>query len=145
MGRAAIEFRYEKLTWPGGARRHQQPPAPCCLNGSRARHVSMENQVAAPHARGLNHRPVLRFAQRMSLSPRSRRELGRLLASVVLLAFVSNLPLAARAVAEDRRLFFVGSYTGAKSKGIYSFRFDADAGTVESLGVAAQSINPSFL
>lgn len=46
-----------------------------------------------------------------------------------------------------RQTFFayVGTYTGAKSKGIYAFKFDAAHGTMEPLGVAAEIASPAFL
>ena len=42
---------------------------------------------------------------------------------------------------------FAGTYTdkGSTSLGIYAFRWDADAGTLASMGLAAPTINPSFL
>lgn len=45
---------------------------------------------------------------------------------------------------------FVGTYTDmdgkdSGSKGIYSYRFDESSGQLTSLGVAAETINPSFL
>ncbi|HRI13061.1 MAG TPA: lactonase family protein [Verrucomicrobiota bacterium] len=40
---------------------------------------------------------------------------------------------------------YVGTYTGPKSEGIYSYRFNTDSGTVEPLGLAAKSVSPSFL
>jgi 6-phosphogluconolactonase len=43
------------------------------------------------------------------------------------------------------RLVFVGTYTNAKSQGIYAFRFDDRSGTLTPLGVAAATPNPSFL
>ena len=42
-------------------------------------------------------------------------------------------------------LAFVGTYTGAKSQGIYAFRFDPATGNIEPLGLAAATENPSFL
>ena len=53
--------------------------------------------------------------------------------------------------AADNLLMFVGSYTKptpattSGSKGIYAFRFDTKAGTLEALGVAAEAINPVHL
>jgi 6-phosphogluconolactonase len=43
--------------------------------------------------------------------------------------------------------FYVGTYTedGTNSKGIYAFSFDAKAGEVAPLGVAAETTNPSFV
>ena len=44
-------------------------------------------------------------------------------------------------------LVYIGTYTeeGSTSKGIYVYRFDASTVTITSLGLAAQTINPSFL
>ena len=42
-------------------------------------------------------------------------------------------------------LAFVGTYTGAKSQGIYAFRFDPATGDVVPLGLAAATENPTFL
>ena len=44
-------------------------------------------------------------------------------------------------------LMFAGTYTDKRSTslGIYAFRWDADAGTLESLGLAAPTVSPSFL
>lgn len=61
--------------------------------------------------------------------------------------------LAAMASGRDRTrtatsrsyLVYVGTYTGPKSKGIYSFRFDVTTGRAAPLGLAAQTSNPSFL
>jgi 6-phosphogluconolactonase len=40
---------------------------------------------------------------------------------------------------------YVGTYTKSDSKGIYVFRYDAASGKTVSLGVAAETSNPSFL
>jgi 6-phosphogluconolactonase len=42
-------------------------------------------------------------------------------------------------------LMYVGTYTNAKSKGIYAFRFDTVTGQATPLGVAAETPNPSFV
>ena len=43
-------------------------------------------------------------------------------------------------------LVYVGTYTEqSKSRGIYAYRFDADSGDLTSLGLAAETSNPSFL
>jgi 6-phosphogluconolactonase len=39
----------------------------------------------------------------------------------------------------------VGSYTGANSKGIYSYLFDEQQGRLSALGLAAEVVNPSFV
>lgn len=51
----------------------------------------------------------------------------------------------ARSAAPKSYLIYVGTYTGPKSKGIYSFRFDVTTGRAAPLGLAAQTTNPSFL
>jgi 6-phosphogluconolactonase len=40
---------------------------------------------------------------------------------------------------------YFGTYTMRKSKGIYACRFDADTGRVDSVGLAAEAVNPTFL
>lgn len=54
---------------------------------------------------------------------------------------------AAPAARKDKYLMYVGTYTegGSTSKGIYAYRFDADTGIVSTIGLAAHTINPSFL
>jgi 6-phosphogluconolactonase len=44
-------------------------------------------------------------------------------------------------------LLFVGTYTNTKagSKGIYAYRYDAGSGQLTSLGLAAETENPSYL
>jgi 6-phosphogluconolactonase len=51
--------------------------------------------------------------------------------------------------ASGKYLFYVGTYThtqsGATGKGIYAYRFDATTGEITSLGLATESVNPSFV
>ena len=42
-------------------------------------------------------------------------------------------------------LVYVGTYTAQQSKGIYAYRFNAATGHLTSLGLAAETSNPSFL
>jgi 6-phosphogluconolactonase len=47
-------------------------------------------------------------------------------------------------------LFYVGTYTEdgdrpTRSQGIYAYRFDAQTGEITSLGLAAETVNPSFV
>jgi 6-phosphogluconolactonase len=42
-------------------------------------------------------------------------------------------------------LLFIGTYTGAKSKGIYSSRLDLKSGALSAPVLAAESVSPSFL
>ena len=69
--------------------------------------------------------------------------------------WLSSLPLAltatftspATAQSHGKYLFYVGTYTedGSKSKGIYAYRFDEDTNQITSLGLAAETTNPSFV
>jgi 6-phosphogluconolactonase len=73
----------------------------------------------------------------------------RLLNSVVLAALL--LALCSSAAAQKRTpnkpyLVYVGTYTTkTDSKGIYAYTFDPGTGKLSSLGVAAESEDPSFL
>ena len=65
----------------------------------------------------------------------------------VLILFLA-VPLArTRMNAASRRnyLVYVGTYTGPSSKGIYAFRLDTASGAMKSIGLAAETRNPSFL
>jgi 6-phosphogluconolactonase len=46
---------------------------------------------------------------------------------------------------DSKYLVYVGTYTDSGSKGIYAFRFDANAGSVTPVELVAASDNPSFL
>src|SRR5437763_14539632 len=65
---------------------------------------------------------------------------------------VRTLPLLAAALvvtvfsaAAADPLVYVGTYTRGGSRGIYAFRFKQSSGKLTSLGVAAETLNPSFL
>jgi 6-phosphogluconolactonase len=68
-----------------------------------------------------------------------------------ILPFLALLLLAicAEAAAPPRNeyLVYVGTYTeeGSTSKGIYAYRFDPATASLTSIGLAAKTINPSFL
>jgi 6-phosphogluconolactonase len=47
--------------------------------------------------------------------------------------------------AETKFRAYIGTYTGKKSKGIYSARFDADTGKLSAPELAVETKNPSFL
>jgi 6-phosphogluconolactonase len=67
------------------------------------------------------------------------------------LAKLSALAVASRVgswASEPSSLLFAGTYTndkGSTSQGIYAYRWDADAGSLELIGLAAATVNPSFL
>jgi 6-phosphogluconolactonase len=50
-------------------------------------------------------------------------------------------------IAEETRhaLIYVGTYTGAKSKGIYLYRMELNLGGITSRGIATEVASPSFL
>ncbi len=75
------------------------------------------------------------------IPPISRR--GLLLAGTAILPQWS----AGRQLEEpgSEHLLFVGTYTKKDSKGIYSWRFSSQDGTLKPLGLAAETENPSFL
>jgi 6-phosphogluconolactonase len=54
---------------------------------------------------------------------------------------------AAPAAPKDKYLVYVGTYTleGSTSKGIYAYRFDPKTAKVTPIGLAAETVNPSFL
>jgi 6-phosphogluconolactonase len=47
----------------------------------------------------------------------------------------------------NKYLMYIGTYTqeGSASKGIYAYRFDSDTAKLTSIGLAAETTNPSFL
>jgi 6-phosphogluconolactonase len=65
------------------------------------------------------------------------------------LVFALSILCADAAPASHKKYFvYVGTYTaeaGSTSKGIYAYRFDSDTGELTSMGVAAETANPSFL
>jgi 6-phosphogluconolactonase len=72
-----------------------------------------------------------------------RRQIAIFIAAIVfLLAAASGTP---QANAKDSYLVYVGTYTGPTSKGIYAYRFSAVTGKSISLGLVAETSNPSFL
>jgi 6-phosphogluconolactonase len=77
----------------------------------------------------------------------SRRNLN------IILALFALLPLAADGRPSDetgkgKYLVYVGTYTKppeGSANGIYAYRYDAASGQVTSIGLAAETTNPSFL
>src|SRR5437016_3285424 len=72
-----------------------------------------------------------------------RRQIAIFIAVIVfLLAAASGAP---QANAKGSYLIYVGTYTGPTSEGIYAYRFNAVTGKSASLGLVAETTNPSFL
>jgi 6-phosphogluconolactonase len=70
--------------------------------------------------------------------------------SVLVATLTAAVVFAAPASNSGKYLFYVGTYTNdggkpTESKGIYAYRYDANTGEVTSLGLAAETTNPSFL
>src|SRR5579859_1175872 len=63
------------------------------------------------------------------------------------LFLLTTFAAAAPAPHSGKYLFYVGTYTeeGSTSKGIYAYRFDASTGQITTLGLAAETTNPSFV
>lgn len=70
-----------------------------------------------------------------------------LLALFIFAALV--LPVQSQGTGEGRApheyLVYVGTYTGPQSQGIYAYSFEESTGKFVSLGLAAKTVNPSFL
>ncbi len=83
----------------------------------------------------------MRFYNNMKTSRYSLRAL------TLFALLLSTFAAAAPAERQGKYIFYVGTYTeeGSKSKGIYAYRFDADTGQITSLGLAAETANPSFV
>ena len=54
-------------------------------------------------------------------------------------------PAVAIAASKTDLQLFVGTYTGAKSRGIYTCRFNPETGQISVEGLAAETPNPTFL
>jgi 6-phosphogluconolactonase len=69
-------------------------------------------------------------------------------ASVCLLPFLfltASSETSQPSAKSGRALVYIGTYTGPKSNGIYLYQLDLGNGSLTSLGLAAEAINPSFL
>jgi 6-phosphogluconolactonase len=60
-------------------------------------------------------------------------------------SFASGQILHSPAGSAEKSLVYFGTYTGAKSKGIYVSRFDSNIGKLSAPELAAETINPTFL
>jgi 6-phosphogluconolactonase len=78
---------------------------------------------------------------------KSTRHLLRTLAPVLAFLLLIVCALAAPAAHKNQYLMYVGTYTeeGSASKGVYAYHFDPETAKLTSLGLAAATINPSFL
>ena len=74
----------------------------------------------------------------------SQSAIGRLTVALFVGLALAVLPGGAMQPAKAT-LVYIGTYTGAKSKGIYVSRLDLSSGTLSAPVLAAESANPSFL
>ena len=76
----------------------------------------------------------------------TRRLFALLLLFSAPLFLVSRAQTPEKPAAKGQYIAYVGTYTAkTTSKGIYAYRFDAEKGQLTSIGVAAESADPSFL
>jgi 6-phosphogluconolactonase len=76
-----------------------------------------------------------------------RRSVTTFIPLLALLFLASFSKAVAPPPRQGSYLVYIGTYTeeGSASKGIYAYRFEAATGRLTSLGLAANTINPSFL
>jgi 6-phosphogluconolactonase len=77
----------------------------------------------------------------------SRRLFGPIVLGAIFLGSSLGFPQAIFAQqAASRYLVYIGTYTTKQeSKGIYAYRFDAGTGKLSEIGLATESMDPSFL
>ncbi|MCU1329984.1 MAG: hypothetical protein JWN34_5354 [Bryobacterales bacterium] len=68
-----------------------------------------------------------------------------IVAGALAMAVAGSLLPEADAAGRQEYWVYIGTYTGPQSKGIYTFRFDADTGTMGPVALAAELPRPSFL
>jgi 6-phosphogluconolactonase len=88
----------------------------------------------------------MRFHKQMKTT---RHLLCTVVLLIVSLFLVVLAPVRMSAASKDQAkyLVYIGTYTeeGSSSKGIYAYRFEPGSAQLTSIGLAAQTINPSFL
>jgi 6-phosphogluconolactonase len=77
----------------------------------------------------------------------TRRLLAATASALIVLTWTVPFAQGAPAAHKGKYLAYVGTYTeeGNKSKGIYAYRYDTATGQIASLGLAAETTNPSFV
>src|SRR5579862_1496545 len=60
-------------------------------------------------------------------------------------AVVLALSSFVQAASKSEYFVYTGTYTDGKSKGIYGFRFHPSGGTLEPMGLMAETVSPSFV
>jgi len=80
-----------------------------------------------------------------NLEEAKMRRVLRLLLVLLVSAWFQGDTLSPAETRNSSYILYVGTYTKAESKGIYGYRFDAASGQLSSLGLEAETVNPSFL
>lgn len=76
----------------------------------------------------------------------SRRFFGLVLLFCAAVFLSSQIKAQRVAPMKNQYIAYIGTYTSkTNSKGIYAYRFDAEKGQLTSIGVAAETVDPSFL
>jgi 6-phosphogluconolactonase len=75
----------------------------------------------------------------------TRRRFLYLIAALTPLLLLPSTGSATKMEEAKSYFVYVGTYTGPNSRGIYAFRFDVATGQSTSLGLVAETANPSFL
>src|ERR1700760_234824 len=70
---------------------------------------------------------------------------NKLFAVACALALATIAQPFARAAAPAECFVYIGTYTGAKSKGVYLYRMDMATGNLTPQGLVAEAPNPTFL
>jgi 6-phosphogluconolactonase len=68
-----------------------------------------------------------------------------LLGLVITGVLVDGAHMLSEAANATSKLVYIGTYTGAKSQGIYLARFDESSGELSGTELAAETVNPTFL
>jgi 6-phosphogluconolactonase len=87
----------------------------------------------------------IRWPELLARKKDEKRIMERASCTVVLLVAVLLLACGPSFAKTSHYILYVGTYTGAESKGIYAYSYDAASGKLTPLGLAAATENPSFL
>ncbi len=74
-----------------------------------------------------------------------KRKIKKVSCACALLVTVLFFACGSMFAKSNNYILYVGTYTGAESKGIYAYSYDAASGKLTPLGLAAETASPSFL
>ncbi len=64
---------------------------------------------------------------------------------ILTMSFIAPIRASAKASGDGELLVYIGTYTKGESKGIYVYRFQPKTGKLTKIGLAAETVNPSFV